>query len=211
MPRRAAHEDSLLAAELARAFDENVGLREPYKRAVALSLGAKACPPEQFWRELETIVGTFVSLQRHHIAKVPRRQREYWQSIASRADDLARALRPLRRQILWGQRLDLQQTLHALWEVKDWADAHVLGYDTITAAFQHHRHPHRWYLYRSLIDLWTGQLGGELTYTTAADGMPGGPLIRFVEACANPLLAAPLTARAIRKIIDQARIDPLVV
>jgi hypothetical protein len=185
---------------VAGPFDD--GLNESYKRAVAESLGRPETP--QFWNELETAVGTFLNLERHHVSRPPHEERAYWERIAKLANNLGAELRERRRQILWGQRPNVRRALETLWEIKDAADARVAGYDTIVKAFQRRDNPHRWYLYAKILDLWI-ELGGELRCSMSPKGVPYGPTIRFVQACANPLLAEPLTPNGISAFVDRHR------
>jgi hypothetical protein len=195
-------EPSLVLDQVARAFGD--GFPEEYRRAVEASLDRQdVCLTDQFWSELESVIRTFLSLQEHHIRTPPRKERARWRRIAELANDLSGELRGLRRQILWTQRPNLARFLKELWEVRDSADARMAGYGMIVEAFRH-GNPHRWFLYASILDLWLW-LGGKLQYSMSPEGRPHGPLVRFVEACANPILVKPLKASGISAFIDRRK------
>jgi hypothetical protein len=197
---RKKDELSLITDVIARTFGD--GLPEEYRRAVEASLDLQdACLTNQFWAELETVIRTFLSLQERRLRKPPRQEYDRWCRIAEHAGILGGELRALRWEIPWTQRPDIKRALEVLWEIKDSADARMAGYGTLIEAFRH-GHQHRWYLYASILDLWKW-LGGELKYSMSPKGVPYGPLIRFVEACVNPLLIKPLKASGISSFVDR--------
>jgi hypothetical protein len=201
---RRAPKRSAAAADTSAVFGE-YGLTESYKRSVEAAFGsAQACITELFWLELETVVGVFLSLQQKHVNSPPRQQREFWRRFAERTSDLANNLRIIRRQTRWGHSDPMwaNRGLMALWEIQQRADLHVLAYDDIVQASR--RYPHRSFLYDSICDFWVWN-GRQLRYSTSPAGVPTGPLIRFIEACANPLLAKPLSAHGIRDFIDRRK------
>jgi hypothetical protein len=194
--------EPLVTDAVARTFGD--GLPEEYRRAVEASLDLRnVCLTNQFWAELETVIRMFLSLQEHHTRKPPRKEYDRWCRIAEHASILGGELREFRREILWSQRPDIKRALEVLWEIKDSADARIVGYGTLVEAFRRRRHPHRWFLYASILDLWKG-LSGKLKFSMSSR-QPYGPLIRFVEACANPLLIKPLKANGIGSFIDRQR------
>ena len=64
------------------------------------------------------------------------------------------------------------------------------------------KNPHREFLYEAVFDLWYRRLGMEMEFSRTKTG---GPLIRFLAACINPLLVNPLTARGISKAVERVR------
>jgi hypothetical protein len=187
--------------------DINAGeLATAHKTAVAQALPLGVEPPEEWWRELASVVVDYLVLQEYETERPPKHILEAMQSIGELIDPLGEELRALRRLPLsleWGDASS--RLLAALGPVKELAELHVKRYRRMIAAFRGRNNPHRQFLYGVVLDLWYRGLGQELSYSRTK-GTPSGPLIRFFAAVVGPILGdkAP-SAHGIAKIIDRAQ------
>jgi hypothetical protein len=151
----------------------------------AIPVGVVVAP--EFWAELaETIAGYHllcVRRARYDVAKA----RQLWQRLESPVTALALQL---------GERLAL--------ELKRKAEDYAAYHDT-WCAFRGTKNPYREFLYGGVLDLWTYRLGGELKYSTAVNGLPSGPLVRFFHACVWPVLGDETPAAGLADIVNRER------
>jgi hypothetical protein len=191
----------------ATILDGNTGELDPgYRAAIIAALPDNVCPTGEFWRELAAIVGGYFNMTQRRQRRPPKRELIRWRKIAALTDELGHELRKIRRETpLSIDPLRSTRALSALWPVKDLAEAHVAGYQTINEASRGRNNPHRKFLYGGVLDLWRG-LGQGLQYARSSNGTPHGPLIRFFAAVVEPVLGdeAP-GAHGIAEIIDRER------
>jgi hypothetical protein len=184
------------------------GLTDQYRQTVAAALPRGVEPPEEFWRDLETAVACFLSLQENRTRRPAKRELKRWRNIDRLVSELSSELRAIRQQTPWNATDPLwaNRVLSALWEAKVRAEAGMIAHETIGGAFRGRTNPHLAYLYGAVCDLWRYHLGQRLAYSRTKNGEPRGPLIRFFAACVGPVLgdAAP-TANGVGSIIDRER------
>jgi hypothetical protein len=73
-------------------------------------------------------------------------------------------------------------------------------------AFGGRKNPHREFLYRGVMRVWTDRLGGKLRFWRPFDGgLPGGSLIRFLQACLEPVLGDETPEAGLADIIERER------
>jgi hypothetical protein len=78
--------------------------------------------------------------------------------------------------------------LRELWVLKYRAESALIAYGMLGHGYGRRRNPHRQLFYRALCDLWI-DLGQALRRSTSSSsGKRGGPLVRFIRACARPAL-----------------------
>jgi hypothetical protein len=168
--------------DLCAVFDGR--LSASYQQGVIDSLNLyNACLTERFWLELRVVVALFIDLQRRHAANPAIKQRARWRRIIKIMDETGQAL-----------------------GLKDAAGAYVVYYDVVTEAFRARGNPDLWYLCTSLLDIWTCGLGREARFSTG--GRPSGPLIRFIQACIDPLLVYQFNPHTIRSYIERYNTVP---
>jgi hypothetical protein len=187
---------TLRKADVSAAFDG--GLTEPYKQGVVDSLELYyACLPAPFWLQLETVVGLFLDLQQRRNHQLAIEERARWQRIAKLVNETGQELRLMRQKHPWANN---RLFVSDVWALKKTAEAYVAYYADIAMAFRGRSNPYLWSLCMSLLDLWVWGLGREARLT---EGLPSEPLMRFMRACANPLLAHPLNPHTIRGYVDE--------
>ena len=156
-----------------KCFDANTHeIAADYQRDVAAALPPGVNPSEEFWRELAAAVAGYLTLSRNRKRRPPKHELERWRKITALINELGKELRDTRLA-------KLGET--ALQPIRDLAEAHVAGYQSINAGF-HGRDPHRQFLYGAVLDLWCRHLGQKLGYTK------DGPPVRFFTACVSPIL-----------------------
>jgi hypothetical protein len=187
----------LVPIDAAKVFDPGGALAATYQEAVAAAIPASAKIPEMFWVELHARITLF--LQLHEKRLHAPRSRQYWERLAWQVEDLASALRRLRRTTLWDRAITPwpSQALAGLRGVKIQCDVRLSYYQTKAETFPRGRDVHREYLYRSVFDLWE-DLGQQIRYSS------GGPLPRFFRACLEPLVGE-LPDETIRSVIRHQR------
>jgi hypothetical protein len=177
------------------------GLTCTYRRTVEAAL-PRGAARENFWADLRKAVETFLSFEmQRQSRKPPQQQRKHWHQVRQWA---AKG-----RELL---QYDPRATglLAVLAKIDRIAAAHALGYEAISSGFGGRRDVHRAFFYAALCDLWLGPLDqDELRYSRSPQ--PSGPLIRFLLACAGPVMIASGTTapspHTVAGIIDRERRD----
>ena len=184
-------------ATVAKVLDPGGALAETYREAVAAAIPVGVKVPETFWDELRTRIGLFLQLHERRLDAPLSRRR--WEHLARRVEELAGALRHLRRTTPWDRAFTPWPScaLAGLRGVKIQCDAGLAYYRIKAEAFSRGRDPHREYLYQSVLDLWAG-LGQWIGYSSGTSR--SGPLLRFFRVCLEPLLGE-LPDETIRSII----------
>jgi hypothetical protein len=145
--------------------------------------------PEAFWLELEGVAREYDGLRggvRRNLARDRRRYTRIDKLVSALANEL-RAIRNdaprLDSDLSWPAR-----DIEALWRIHDRASAHLLAYESIAASQSRRSDPCRDYLIGGLLDLWMEHVDATLGFSRAKGGEASGPLIRFLDAAAAPLL-----------------------
>jgi len=195
--KRRGRATRLAPIDASKVLDPGGALAETYQKAVAAAIPASVEISETFWDELRIRIDLFLQLHERRL-RTPL-SRQYWERLAWLVEELASALRHLRRTTPWDHANSPwpSRALAGLWEVKVQCDARLDYYRIKAEAFRRGRDPHREYLYQSVLDLWGG-LGQRIGYSSG--GSRGGPLPRFFRACLEPLLGD-LPDETIRSII----------
>src|SRR4029434_4556936 len=147
--------------------------------------------PPDFWRELETAIETYTELSDQRAKRLPARERKRYQRIEKLAHDLGHEIGMAKRRVLWTSSdphwPDRAHT--ALREIKRKAESALIAHEMISAGFKGRHNQHRSNFYAAVLDLWVFHLEKKLADSTAPKtNLPGGPLVRFITACADPVL-----------------------
>jgi hypothetical protein len=150
-------------------------LRPSHRDAIAATLPREV--PGAFWDELEETVDAFLMFETRRLFKPPLERRDRWLQIAALAkneDDDA---------------------------LRDYAEVRALAYAMIGAAFNRRSDPYRsCFLIGTVLDLWLRYIGDDLRVSRNRETSAlGGPLLRYVSACIEPVLGKtpPETIKAI--------------
>jgi hypothetical protein len=162
-------------------------LTEEHRAVIAAAIPAGVVAGSEFWTELEEILVGFQRLRARRARYDVAAERRRWQR-------LEKSVAPLASQL--GGKLVL--------EFERKAKAYAAYHET-WRAFSGTKNPYREFLYGGVLDLWTYRLGGELKYSTAVDGLPSGPLVRFFHACVRPVLGDETPVAGLADIVDRER------
>lgn len=174
-------------------------ITEEHRRIIAAAIPPGIDAPERFWRDLETAITSFNSLQELRTEEPPVREQKRWARIEKLVDALDQELQPFKQKVPGG-------LFQALWELRVYAKGRRTGYKMLTSGFKGRRNLYRESLYADVCDLWTIRLGQKLRYSMSQNRVPSGPLIRFFRACVKPILGADApTAHTMASIITAER------
>ena len=153
--------------------------------------------------KLDEILGTYHNVlgTNYPFAK----ERKRWLRIDKLTEQLAQEMRKLRRETPWNDPDPLlpNRVLTVLWDLHMRAQVRLQRLDR--RAFRGTQDPHREALYAGVLRVWTEDLNGELQYSRNRQGMPTGPLIRFLTACVEPILGEETPRAGVADIIDRER------
>jgi hypothetical protein len=188
---------------------ENFDL-EKYFAGVRAAVPPGVKPSSSFWRDLQTAVAVYSIQDERRAKKLPWQERRRFQRIEDLADALGAELRDLRQTFSMdhGDPLWPNRALQALWPVKYRAESSRIGHEMLSHGYGGRRKPHRELLYAAVLDLWVIHLNQPLQYSrnTGRKSKPGGPLVRFFQACIAPVLGKKaLPAETIATIIDRGK------
>jgi len=153
--------------------------------------------------KLDEILGTYHNVlgTNYPFAK----ERKRWLRIDKLTERLAQEMGKLRRETPWSDPDPLLPygVLPVLWDLHMRAQVRLQRLDR--RAFRGTQDPHREALYAGVLRVWTEDLNGELQYSRNRQGMPTGPLIRFLTACVEPILGEETPRAGVADIIDRER------
>jgi hypothetical protein len=162
-------------------------LTPKHRTAIEAAIPAGVVVVPEFWAELTEII-THYQLMRarrvlYDVGAARRRWRRLEKSVAALAPQL-------------GEKL--------VREFKRRAEAYA-AYHDMRRALRGTKDPRREFLYWGVLGVWTNRLGGKLKCSTAIDGAPTGPLVRFFVACVEPILGPKTPHAGIADIVDRER------
>jgi hypothetical protein len=150
------------------------------------------------WVALEEIIVGYRIFENRHMTYPIVEERKRWGRLDKAVSTAAAELLQLRQSDAWTTR-----ALAALLEVHGKVEARAAFHD-IWSAFGRRQNPHREFLFWGVMRVWTDHLGGELRYSMS-DGIPHGPLVRFMRACIEPVLGDATPTVGIADIIERER------
>lgn len=130
--KRRGRATRLAPIDASKVLDPGGALAETYQKAVAAAIPASVEISETFWDELRIRIDLFLQLHERRL-RTPL-SRQYWERLAWLVEELASALRHLRRTTPWDHANSPwpSRALAGLWEVKVQCDAR-LDYNRIKA------------------------------------------------------------------------------
>jgi hypothetical protein len=186
-----------------------LSLREEHRKAVTAEIPAGVEVPPDFWRDLEAAIETYSAMNEQRAGRLPASELKRYQRIESLAHNLGHEIGMAKRRVRWTSSDPHwpDRALTALREIKRKAEAALIAHEMISAGFKGRRNQHRANFYADILDLWVFHLGQEIKYSTASKtNLPGGPLIRFIKACVDPVLGnGKPTPHTVADIIDREK------
>ena len=153
-------------------------LSADYRAGVAAALPRGVVASDDFWLELSAVVAGYV---------ISRRNRE---SRPAAAREIERFERIIGMATTPGE----QPAELAL--IKTLAESQLAAHQVVSAGFQRKQNMHIEGFCFGILSLWTRELGQK-----PGVSRPGGPLVRFFNACATPLLGKPYSASGVASIV----------
>jgi hypothetical protein len=185
---------------------EGGGLTDAHRARIeaVLNRDGKVMPPEG-WAELAEIIASYRTFEHRRKSYPIKAERARWRRLGDAVEKVAielRQLRETRRANPWPDR-----ALAALREVTHMIETRA-AFHAMWSKFSRRENPHRKFLYWGVMRVWTDHLvGGELRYSKNAKNKPGGPLVRFLVACVEPILGDETPGAGLGGIIDRERKD----
>lgn len=160
----------------------------------------KVMTPEA-WADLEEVVVGCRIFETRRTTYPIVKERKRWKRLGEAVDTVAAELR---HETLWTDPDPMwrDRALAMLSEVRRKVEARA-AFHKIWSAFGRRQNPHREFLYWGVMRVWTDRLGGELRYSNSPE--VGGPLVRFLVACVEPILGDKTPGAGIADIIDRER------
>jgi hypothetical protein len=206
-----------MSADSLKVLDDNGKLTDDYKQCVKAALPAGIEVRVTFWRKLEGAITGYQNLTQRRAKKPPLAERKRWRRIKKQSKKLRDELHAAcgTKVPPWAN-----EVFATMKQLEDKADAHVQYYDVLCVAFKGRSNPDHWFLFGKLCDLWLKHVGPklkrqnigkrfpqvkgrtpkrwqhqlprkrEIPISRSLDGTPIGPLVRFLDGCARPILSS---------------------
>jgi hypothetical protein len=187
------------------------GLSDEHRASIeAALLPDKTMTPEA-WAELTETVDGYYFFEHRRTTYPIKEERARWKRLSDALDkgftaELCQFQEAERRQVQDGvpNPMRANRALVALWEIRCQVKWRT-DFHTSWSFFSGSKDPHREFLYGGIMRIWTDRLGGELRNSTSSEGLPTGPLVRFLKACLRPVLGDETPDIGIADIIDRER------
>jgi hypothetical protein len=173
-------------------------LSDQHRAAIVATLPSGETMAPEAWVALEEIIVGYRSFETRRTTYPIVEERKRWERLGKAVDAAIAELCQLRQTETW-----TNQALAALREVHNKVESRAAFHD-IWSAFGRRQNPHREFLFWGVMRVWTDHLGGELRYSMS-DGIPHGPLVRFMRACIEPVLGDATPTVGIADIIERER------
>jgi hypothetical protein len=182
---------------------EDGGLTDEHRASIEAALPDGVTMTEEAWADLTEIVDAYHLFKRRRTTYPIAEERKRWKRLGDAADKTSAELRQLAAEK--GSAPWLDRALAALEEVSRKVEARAAFHFT-WSAFGRRQNPHREFLFGGIMRVWTDRLGGELHFSRPPrGGLPSGPLVRFLQACLEPVLGDDAPAEGIADIIERER------
>jgi hypothetical protein len=182
------------------------GLSDEHRARIEAALPPGMSMTPEAWAELTEIVDGYRIFEHRRTTYPIKEERAHWKRLSDAVEQAGVELRRLRRKTPWSDPDPLwpNRALAALWNVRCKVETQA-AFHSIWDAFDGRKNPHREFLYSGVMRVWTDHLGGELRYSNKPGKLPYGPLIRFMQACLEPVLGDETPRAGLANTIQRER------